>query len=97
MRSLVSKATRSTGGRGCLAACPLVEWEPLIQWMEERRRQKDREHLSQAMVVLYGWSHLVASIEASLLKHAVAALPRPPVSDRTRGVKEPHSISRTRS
>ena len=95
MRSLASKATRSTGGRGCLAARPPVEREPLIQRMEERRRQKDREHLSQAMVVLYGWSRLVASIEASLLKHTVAALPRPPVSDRTRGVKEPRSISRT--
>jgi len=76
-----------------LAASPPVEPEPLIQRMEERRRQKDREHLSQAMVVLYGWSRLVASIEASLLKHRVAALPRPPVSDRTRGVKEPRSIS----
>ena len=96
MRSLASKATRSTGGRGCLAVRPPVEREPQIQRMEERRRQKDREHLSQTMVVLYGWSRLVASIEASLLKHTVAALPRPPVSDRTKGVKEPRSISRTR-
>ena len=78
-----------------MAARPPVEREPQIQWMEEWRRQKDREHLSQAMVVLYGWSHLVASIEASLLKHTVAALPKPPVSDRTRGVKEAHLISRT--
>ena len=85
MRSLASKATRLTGGRGCLAACPPVEQEPLIQWMEERRRQKDREYLSQAMVVLYGWSHLMASIEASLLKHTVTALPRPPVSENQRG------------
>ena len=96
MHSLASKATRSTGGRGCLAACPPVEREPLIQRMEERRRQKDREHLSQAIVVLYGWSRLVASIEVSLLKHTVAALSRPSVSDKTRGVKEPRSISRTR-
>ena len=91
MHSLASKVTRSTGGRGCLAAHPPVEREPLIQ----QRRQKDREHLSQAMVVLYSWSRLVASIEASLLKHTVAALPRPPVSDKTRGVKKPRSISRT--
>lgn len=42
---------------------------------------EDRKHLSQAMVVLYGWSCLVASIEVSLLKHTVAALTRPPVSE----------------
>ena len=62
MRSLASKATRSTGGSGCLATRPPEEREPLIQRMEERRRQKDREHLSQAMVELYGWSRLVATL-----------------------------------
>ena len=30
--------------------------------------------------------------KVSILKYTVAALPRPPVSDRTRGVKEPRSI-----
>jgi len=72
-----------------------MEREPLIQWMEERRRQKDREYLSQAMVVLYDWSHLMANMEVSLLKHTVAALPRPPVSENQRG-EEPHSIIQTR-
>ena len=36
-------------------------------------------------------------MEASRLKHTLAALPRPPVSDMTIGVKDPCSTSRTLS
>ena len=50
--SLASEMTRSTGGRGCFAASPLAERVPLMHLMEERRRLNDKEHLSQAMVLL---------------------------------------------
>lgn len=31
--------------------------DPLIDWMEERRRTKDSGHLNQLIVEQYGWSH----------------------------------------
>ena len=42
------------------ATRPDAERAPLMAWMEERRREKDRRHLSQLIVELYGWSHLAA-------------------------------------
>ena len=48
-----SEDARSTGGRGSLAARPAAERAPLIHWMDDRRRAKLSEHLSQAMVELY--------------------------------------------
>ena len=56
--------------------------------MEERRREKDRRHLSQLIVEQYGWSHFAARRVASRLYVEFAASPKPPVEDITRGVKK---------
>ena len=48
-----SDATRSIGGSCCFAARPPAEREPLMHWMAERRREKERVHLNQDMVLLY--------------------------------------------
>ena len=45
--------TRSGGRWSTLIALPHDERAPRMAWMEERRRQKDRRHLSQLRVVLY--------------------------------------------
>ena len=48
----------SMAAEGQLAAWPQDEWEPLTHMMEDRNREKERRHLSQAMTWLQGWSHL---------------------------------------
>ena len=58
---------RSMGREVDFEARPEAERAPLIAWMEARRREKDRRHLSQLIVELYGWSHLAARRVASRL------------------------------
>ena len=48
-----SDMTRSIGGSCCFVTWPLAEWEPLMHWIAERRREKDRVHLSQDTAMLY--------------------------------------------
>ena len=59
--------TRSIGGRDDRIAWPLEDRAPLMQSIEERSRENDRVHRNQLIVLLYGWSHLVDSKDASLL------------------------------
>ena len=49
---LASVDTKSIGRMGWLEARLLVERAPLMHWIEERRREKDKLHLIQAMVLL---------------------------------------------
>ena len=86
---------RSMGRGVAFTAWPDAERAPLMAWMEECRREKDRRHLGQLIVELYGWSHLAARRVASRLYIEFAACPKPPVEDITRGVKEECSTSRT--
>ena len=44
-----------------------LEYIPLMLMMKERRRENDRQHLNQPMVILYGWFHFVDTREARLL------------------------------
>ena len=76
-------------------ARPDAERTPLMAWMEERRREKDRRHLSQLIVEQYGWSHFAARRVVSRLYVEFDACPKSPVEDITRGVKEECSTSRT--
>ena len=92
-----SETVRSHGRRHGLWGHPRDERAPRIDCIEDRRRVKESVHLIQASVVLYGRSHFSLSIEARRLRHTLAAFPNPPESDITRGVKEPCSISLTRS
>ena len=48
LKILASVDTKSIGGMGWLEARPLVERAPLMHWIEERRREKDKLHLIQA-------------------------------------------------
>ena len=48
VKILASVDTKSIGRMGWLEARPLVEWAPLMHWIEERRKEKDRLHLIQA-------------------------------------------------
>ena len=88
---------RSMGRGVAFAARPDAERAPLMAWMEECRREKNRWHPSQLIVEQYGWSHLAARRVASRLYMYVefSACPKPPVEDITRGVKEECSTSRT--
>ena len=52
LKILASVDTKSIGRMGLLEARPLVEWAPHMHWIEERRREKDKLHLIQAMVLL---------------------------------------------
>ena len=63
---LVSEVMRSIA-MGGLMGCPHVDLAPLMAWIEERSKEKTRRQRSQHRVVLYEWSHLVASMEANLL------------------------------
>ena len=58
-----------------------------MHWIEDHSKANDSLHCIYVSVLLYGWSHFLANIEASLLKQALAALPAPPEADVTRGVK----------
>ena len=49
---LASVDTKSIGKMGWLEARPLVERAPLMHWIEERRRGKNKLHLIQEMVLL---------------------------------------------
>ena len=49
---LASVDTKSIGRMGWLKARPLLERAPLMHWIEERRREKDKLHLIQAIVLL---------------------------------------------
>ena len=61
----VSEITRSMAPD--LKGCPLDDLDPLMAWIDERRREKISRQRSQHSVLLYDWSHLDANIEASLL------------------------------
>ena len=50
-KKLDSEDTRSVGGI-CLKAWPPAERAPLMHWIDERSRVKDKLHLIQAMVLL---------------------------------------------
>ena len=41
------------GGMSCLDAQPPAEWAPLMHWIDERRRENDRLHLIQAILLHY--------------------------------------------
>ena len=47
---LASVDTKSIGRMGWLEARQLVEWAPLMHWIEGHMREKDKLHLIQAMV-----------------------------------------------
>ena len=49
---LASGDTKSIGRMGWLEARPLVERAPLMHWIEEHKKEKDKLHLVQAMVLL---------------------------------------------
>ena len=51
--------------------------------------------LIQLRVMEYGWCHLEASCEASILKITVVSRPRPPVNENTKGEKHACLTSRT--
>ena len=52
VKILASVDTKSIGRMGWLEARLLVEWAPFMYWIEERRREKDKLHLIQAIVLL---------------------------------------------
>ena len=81
--------TRSVGCAVCFTAWPLDDLAPRMHWIEDHSKVNDSLHCIHVSVLLYGWSHFSASIEASLLKQTLAALPAPPEADKTRGVKQP--------
>ena len=49
---LASVDTKSMGGMGWLKAWPLVKRAPLMHWIEDRRKEKDRLHPIQMKVLL---------------------------------------------
>ena len=49
---MASVDTKSIGGMGWFEAWLLVERAPLMHWIEESRREKDKLHLIQAIVLL---------------------------------------------
>ena len=49
-----------------LCARPLDEWAPHIHWIADLKRANESLHLIQARLLLYGWSHFSASMDASL-------------------------------
>ena len=48
LKILASVDTNSIGRMGWLEARPLVERAPLMHWIEEHRKEKDKLHLIQA-------------------------------------------------
>ena len=68
---------------------------PLRHITEDLTREKLSWHLIQAIVLLYSCCRLSARSEASLLKVIVASGALPPEAEKTSGVNEPCSISRT--
>ena len=62
-----------------------VDLTPLMHVMEQRSKEKLSWHWSHPIASLYGIPFFSLSIDASLLKTLVAALPVPPVDDRTKG------------
>ena len=83
--------TKSVGYAICLTAWPLDDLAPQMHCIEDPSKANDSLHRIHASVLLYGWSHFSASIEASLLKQTLVALHAPAEVDMTRGVKEPRS------
>ena len=79
-----------------MAGCRFDNLAPLMAWIADRRSEKVSLHLNQPMVLLYGKSHFSAKTEASRLLKIVASFPIPPVVERTSGVKDECSTSRTR-
>ena len=49
---MASVDTKSIGGMGWFEARPLVEQALLMHWIEECRKEKDKLHLIQAIVLL---------------------------------------------
>ena len=62
-----SAMTRSTGGSMSLPTWPIDERAPRMHWIEDLSSAKLRQHLTHAMMLLYGWSLFWAINEASLL------------------------------
>ena len=71
--------------------------EPRTHMIADLSSEKFSLHLSQYSVELYGLPCFSAKREASLLYTTVAMVPIPPAAVNTNGVKEPCSISLTRS
>ena len=88
-----SLAIRSTGASGSLAAWPIEDLAPRQHMMAARRSEKERQHLIQPIILLYGWSLLAAMRAASLLYVVDAARPMPPVQEKTSGQNVPCSTS----
>ena len=59
--------TKSSGASGSLPAWPMEDLTPRTHMMAARRREKERRHRIQPIVMLYGSSLLAAMREASLL------------------------------
>ena len=59
--------TKSSGASGSLPAWPMEDLTPRGHMMAARRREKERRHRIQPIVMLYGSSLLAAMREASLL------------------------------
>lgn len=62
-----------------------VDLTPLMHVMEQRSKEKLSWPWSHPIASLYGIPFFSLSIDASLLKSLVAALPVPPADDRTKG------------
>ena len=88
---LASTITRSTGGT--LTGKPVCEWAPGMHLIEDLKSEKDRRHLSQAIVELYELSHFEVKSNANLLQNVLASFPSPLVTEKTKGVKEACSTS----
>ena len=59
--------TKSSGASVSLPAWPMEDLTPRTHMMAARRREKERRHRIQPIVMLYGSSLLAAMREASLL------------------------------
>ena len=65
--------------------------------IEDRSREKFSLHWIQCIVLLKGLLCFSAIIDAILLYTTVAVVPMPPDVEKTKGEKDPCSISLTRS
>ena len=85
----------STGVSETLDGLPHLDLAPLRHLIDDLNRAKEKDVLIQLRVMEYGWCHLEASCEASLLKITVVSRPRPPVNENTKGEKDACSTSQT--
>ena len=54
---------------GVLTACPHEDLAPLMAMIADLKRENDSRQRSQHLVLLYEWSHLDDSREASLYEY----------------------------